>query len=395
MFKSIDKQGWILRLIYCLFFIQAGAWYSLFGLFLDRFGLNGLESGIIIGIFPVMMLLAMPFWGMVADKLGHKKALLITALLTSLSYGLYFFGKSFWYFFASTIIVALVYNPTMNSLLDSIALDYVDKHKKTNFGNFRVWGSFGYAAGSLFAGKIMSLVAMKYIFIVASILLFVGWCLLFFVRTETIVKKENNDSIYKGLIPVLRNKVILRFLFLNTIIAISIQSVWSFYSVYLSKIGADDQTVGIGIMLQALVELPFFPIAYIVIKKFGLIRAITISTFFTAVRLFLYSSVSNPYLALPIESLQGFSYILNLLAAIEFLNLTVPVQWRATGQSLFASTYFGVGAIVGNWWAGYLIDRFDIQKMFLVNSGIMVFVFLFSFLIKNKKYEPVEIQNNQ
>ena len=108
-----------------------------------------------------------------------------------------------------------------------------------------------------------------------------------------------------------------------------------------------------------------------------------------------YSSYpDNYYWALPIECLQGFSFTLNLIAAIEFLNISVPVKWRATGQSLFASTYFGIGAIVGNWWAGYLIDKFDVQKMFLINSGIIFITFVFSFLIINRKYESVEIQNN-
>ena len=144
-------------------------------------------------------------------------------------------------------------------------------------------------------------------------------------------------------------------------------------------------------MLQALVELPFYPIAYYIIKKFGLIRAISISTFFTALRLFLYSSVTNPYYALSIELLQGFSYILNLIAAIEFLNMTIPVQWRATGQALFASTYFGLGAIVGNWWAGYLIDVFGVQKMFFINALIICLTFVFSFFIKNKIYDTQKV----
>lgn len=396
MFKTIDKQGWILRMVYTLFFIQAGTWFSLFALFLDRNGLSGLQSGIIMGIIPAVMLIVMPFWGMVADKVGHKNTLLITALLTCGCFFLFILNTGFWYFLIATIILALVYNPTMNSLLDSIALDYVDNHKKANYGNFRVFGSIGYAAGGLFVGRLMTVYLvnpqdMKYIFIFASALLFAGWLLLLFIKQEHKIEKREKESIFIGLKPIFKDKDIVGFLILNAFVAISIQSVWSYYPVYLNKIGASDQIVGIGIMLQALVELPFYPIAYFIIKKFGLVRAVSISIFATALRLFLYGTVTNPTWALSIESLQGFSFILNLVAAIEYLNTAVPIQYRATGQAMFASTYMGIGAIVGNWWSGYLLDVVGIQPMFLINAGIICLTFVYSFFIKNRQYEHQQV----
>ncbi|MEI6751755.1 MAG: MFS transporter [Paludibacter sp.] len=396
MLKSNTKQGLLLRMVYVLFFIQAGTWFSLFALFLERNGLSGFESGIIMGIIPAVMLLVMPFWGMVADKLGHKNTLLITALLTCFCFFLFVANTGFWYFLISTVILSLVYNPTMNSLLDSIALDYVDTHKTTNYGNFRIFGSIGYAAGGLLVGRLMTVYLinpqdMKFIFIFASALLFVGWFLLLFLKQETKPVKHIKESIFVGLKPIFKDKDIVGFLILNAFVAVSIQSVWSYYTVYLNNIGASDQTVGVGIMIQALVELPFYPIAYFIIKKFGLVRAISISIFATALRLFLYATISHPIFALGIECLQGLSFILNLLAAIEYLNIAIPIQYRATGQALFATTYMGVGAIVGNWWAGYLVDAFGVQRMFLINAGIICITFFFSFFIKNRRYEYQKI----
>ena len=396
MLNSITKQGFLLRMVYTLFFIQAGTWFSLFGLFLERTGLSGFESGIIMGIIPTVMLLVMPFWGMVADKLGHKNTLLITALLTCFCFFLFIANTGFWYFLISTVILSIVYNPTMNSLLDSIALDYVDTHKTDNYGNFRIFGSIGYAVGGLMVGRLMTVYLtnphdMKFIFIFASALLFVGWVLLFFLKQEHKLVKHEKESIFVGLKPIFKDKYIVGFLVLNTFVAVSIQSVWSYYTVYLNKIGASDQTVGIGIMIQALVELPFYPIAYFIIKKFGLVRAISISIFATAIRLFLYATVSHPTFALGIECLQGFSFILNLVAAIEYLNIAVPIRYRATGQALFAATYMGVGAIAGNWWAGYLVDAFGVQRMFLINAFVICLTFVYSFFIKNKQYEHKEI----
>ncbi len=388
MIKSISGQRWIIRIIYCLFFIQAGSWFSLFGLFLQRNGLSGLETGIIMAILPAAMLLIMPLWGIVADKYGKKRTLLITALLTSISYIAFIFTNGFWNFFLCTCIMALVYNPTMNSLLDSITLDYVETQKGINFGNFRIWGSIGYASGGLIAGRLMSLMAMKYIFVLAGLLLMAGWILLLFFKN---IEKPGQDpggqkTTYLKLI--FFNKKIAGFLLLCILIAIAIQSVWGFQTTYLNSIGAGNQVIGISIMIQALSELPFYPISYFIIRRIGLLRALSLSIVFTVIRLLLYGTISNPVFAVFIELLQGFSFILTIITAVEFLNHAVPGQWRATGQSLFASTYYGIGAIAGNWWAGYLIDKFDIQKMFLINAGILLAVFFFSLGFKNVKYEP-------
>lgn len=387
MIKSVSRRRWIIRIIYCLFFIQAGSWFSLFGLFLQRNGLTGLQTGIILAIFPTTMLLFMPFWGIVADRYGKKRTLLFTAILTSLSYVVFVFSTGFWNFFLCTFLVALFYNPTMNSLLDSITLDYIETQKGINFGSFRVWGSIGYASGGLIAGRLMSLMVMKYIFVIAGLLLMAGWILLLFFKNEERVEQNAEKQKTNYIKIIFFDKKIAGFLALCIFIGITIQSVWGFQTTYLSSIGASNQMIGFSIMLQAISELPFYPISYFIIKRIGLVRGMSLSILFTAIRLALYGTVSNPFFAVLIELLQGFSFILTIIAAVEFLNHSVPKQWRATGQSLFASSYYGVGAIIGYWWAGYLIDKFDIQKMFLINAVIILVVFLFSLKLKNVKYE--------
>jgi PPP family 3-phenylpropionic acid transporter len=236
----------------------------------------------------------------------------------------------------------------------------------------------------------MSLIAMKYIFVLAGLLLVAGWILLLFFKNIEKPAPDPGEQKTTYLKLVFFNKKIAGFLLLCILIAIAIQSVWGFQTTYLNSIGAGNQVIGISIMIQALSELPFYPISYFIIRKIGLLRSLSLSIVFTVIRLLLYGTISNPYFAIFIELLQGFSFILTIITAVEFLNHEVPGRWRATGQSLFASTYYGIGAIIGNWWAGFLIDRFDIQKMFLINAGVLMAVFLFSLGFKNVKYEPAQ-----
>ena len=67
----------------------------------------------------------------------------------------------------------------------------------------------------------------------------------------------------------------------------------------------------------------------------------------------------------------GKSYYVCSLKTI--YNKLVDERWLATGQSLLYAAYFGVGAIAGNYWTGYFINRgMTIQAIFLMNAVIVL-----------------------
>ena len=146
--------------------------------------------------------------------------------------------------------------------------------------------------------------------------------------------------------------------------------------------------VGYGISFQGLCELPLFYFSARIIAKFGLRRTFLITVFATAIRLFLYSLVHNPKAALFIELLHGISWSLFWVVCVEYVNILVREQWRVTGQSLLYASYYGAGAIVGNFWTGYLYDtHMKVGQIFLLNAGIVACVAVFVMLFL-KRREP-------
>ena len=109
--------------------------------------------------------------------------------------------------------------------------------------------------------------------------------------------------------------------------------------------------------------------------------------------MFLYSVVKNPQAAIAIELLHGISWSLFWVVCVEYVNMLVREDWRATGQSLLYAAYYGAGAIVGNFWTGYLYDtKMKIAEIFLLNAGIVAMVGLLIFIfMKNKKMELQQI----
>jgi PPP family 3-phenylpropionic acid transporter len=151
--------------------------------------------------------------------------------------------------------------------------------------------------------------------------------------------------------------------------------------------GASASIVGYGLSFQGLCEIPFFYFSARIIFKLGLKRTLLLTVTATAVRLFLYSAVSDPVLAIPIEVLHGLSWSLFWVVCVEFVGTMVDKAWLATGQSLLYAAYFGAGGIAGNYWTGWLYDNeLKLSEIFLLNAGIVVVVVLFlAIFLKRQK----------
>jgi len=81
------------------------------------------------------------------------------------------------------------------------------------------------------------------------------------------------------------------------------------------------------------------------------------------------------------------------VVCVEYVNLLVREEWRATGQSLLYAAYFGAGAIVGNFWTGFLYDtKMKVAEIFLLNAvGVVIIALLILFFMKNKHPDPKKI----
>ena len=75
---------------------------------------------------------------------------------------------------------------------------------------------------------------------------------------------------------------------------------------------------------------------------------------------------------------------------MEGVNNLVDESWRATGQSLLYASYFGIGAIAGNFWTGLLYDMaLSISDIFLLNAFIVTGVGLWTWIfLKGKTLSP-------
>jgi MFS transporter, PPP family, 3-phenylpropionic acid transporter len=373
-----------LRIVYFLVFCCTGAWLPKLYDYCVYKQLSSTQSAFILSITPIMMFAVQPVYGFLADKLGHKKTLLLSTFLAAISYTGYLFNVSFGGLIAVTVVMSLFYN-TIQPVLDSMALQVAKNNTKFSYGTLRFYGAAGFAFTTIITGQVIDAVDITVIFIVSSVTMLLAFVCCFFLSDE--LHEKNTDSAYGNVWGVIKNRSLLFLLFCVFLVSMGATAIWNFYSTYLKENGGTDSLVGYGLSFQGLCELPIFYFSARIILKLGLKTTLLITVMATVVRMVLYYFIKTPLPTLPVELLHGFSWSLFWVVCVEYVNKLVDEHWLATGQSLLYAAYFGVGAIAGNYWASYFIDKgMNVANVFLLNAGVVfIVVLLLLFFMKNKK----------
>jgi MFS transporter, PPP family, 3-phenylpropionic acid transporter len=362
--------GFVLRMLYFLFYGAGAAWNPFFNVYLREIGLTGLQIGTLASIRPAVTLVGQPIAGFVADTWGRRRTLIVVlfmyaALLPMFAVSTNIVFLAFW-----VGVSAFLFSPG-GTLIDSLVLDHVEHHPRQVFAQLRLWGAVGWGVMAYLVGWFINGRDLRLTFVIAAVLLVTALVLTFRLPKEDETHAVARRSL-AGAGRVLRNKRLLLFLVLVALMQVGAAAVFSFVPVYLDEIGASSGMIGLAIGLQGLGELPLYLLAGAIISRIGPHRTIALSIAVFGIRSFLYFLIDIPALAAAVELTHGLSFSLFLVASVQYVDQLVPTEWRATGQSLLSTAYFGAGSILGNLWAGFLSDRYGIQTMFGVNAIILI-----------------------
>jgi PPP family 3-phenylpropionic acid transporter len=364
--------GNLLRLLYFLVFCCTASWLPVMADFCISRGLTGIQTSVVLSITPLMMFLVQPLTGTLADRFGFRKILLLASTLAAFSYLGYLMQGGFLWLMAVTIVMSVFYN-TIQPVLDSLSLQLAAKDPAFSYGTLRVAGALGWAVTGIITGKVIDGSQIGMVFVISFISMAgVALLTLFLPKQDVILSSESAG--YTGSTQLLKNKQLLFLLLAVVLISTGGTAIWNFYSLYMKGNGASATLVGYGLSLQGLCELPFFYFSARIMLRFGTRMTLILTVLVLSLRLMLYAFVSKPEMAIPIELLHGISWSLFWVACVEYVSKLVDAKWMATGQSLLYAAYYGLGAIAGNYWTGFLADKaMPFGQIFLLN-GLIVFM---------------------
>ncbi|WP_227522019.1 MFS transporter [Bacillus solitudinis] len=355
-------------------------------LFLYAKGFSAVEIGTIMGVAPLISIIAQPIVGFISDKYKTIKGILLLLYVgvIAVSFGVFFAG-SFWIVFLSFMLMHFALSPC-TPLIDSMSLKSLGD-KKHEYGKIRLWGSVGFFLIAVISGPILEKIGIEQLylpFIVTTLLTMVA---LLFLKDQESPNKPVNLKTAGALF---KNRIFMTFLLLCLIVIIPHRVNDTMIVLHLEGLGGTTFLIGLAWGIAALSEVPVFYYLSKKIKDSNELLLLALVAIIYTVRWGLYGVISSPYLITFLQVLQGVTFGLFWLIAMQMAVKTVPEHLRSTGQALLASVCFGIGGAIGGTGGGYILGQFGSQVLYLLMSlmtliaAVSIFMF-YRFIQKRTK----------
>ncbi len=387
------RERRLIGLEYALIFMASGAMFPFFNLYLSRnLGWSGTRIGFLGASASVLVMLTQPLWGRLSDA-SNKNTVLALALGMSacLAFLQPFAAGSFAIFFALRLGHA-VSSGSISSMFDGIALDILGEERNI-FGQYRLWGSLGFALAALTFGRVYESFGFTNMFFVYAGITAGAACVA--LRFDTTPAKgeswAKSESMRLG--PVLANPALLVLLGGIFLVMTANTAGENFFAIFLDTIGATGLT-GYAFATMALVEVPMFLMAPRVIDRFGYKPVLLFSTGLFGLKLVLNALFPIPWLVMLLQPLAGIGFALFHVSAVLMVDALVPRQFRSTGQAVLATVSWSLAGITGSLIFGRLLDTTGILAAFRIGGyvGLLGTLFIWLFVPSGEKQSSVGIK---
>ena len=362
--SSRQSGAWSIQLFYLCFFAATGAFLPYLGLYLQAIKLDGAQIGLAVSLSPLAGVLLPPFWGMISDRFGWRKRLLVgTLLVATLVAPLARLLGSFPALLALIAVIAVAISPVV-PLADATTMEWLRRHGGT-YGSLRVFGSLGFLLASLCAGVLFGGHRILWLYPCYAALL---GCTFLAALTLPTPERMAVHADGEGMRSVLRRGSIVRFLLLTAIGCGSVAAYNTFFPLYLKGLGAGTGVVGLAIGIATACEIPAMALSGRALTRWGVKPLLLAGMGACVVRWVAYALIHDYRLALLFQPLHGLTFATYYVAGVSYIEHQVPARFRTTGQTLFNGAIFGLGVVLEGNLFGQLYDRLHGNGIFALAS---------------------------
>ncbi|MFV9511260.1 MFS transporter [Tepidibacillus sp. LV47] len=370
---------------YYIYFFGVGALYPLLSVYFKDKGLTGSQLGLVMSIGPIVSIITQPIWGMLCDRYGIQKKVLMVTLLSAGAISLIFpIMNSFWLFFILTGILN-IFQSAVVPITDNISMNFVQKYGG-QYGDIRLWGSLGFAIAVWVAGILSDHLQADIIFYLYAISLFIASFLTRRMPNEHTTSFSVN--VFKGIKNLLKVPSFSLFLLGTFLLFGTMNANNTYFGIFYQSIGGTKTGIGLAFLLAAGSEVPFMRWSGKLINKFGLLPVMIFAAFVTVARWFFYSLRPSVPWVIATTFVQGLSIGLFLATAVQFVKQKADEEVQVSAMSLYGSFGLGLGSFVSSMIGGWIYEQFGILNTYVYMafaSFLSVIVFLLIWGIEKKK----------
>jgi PPP family 3-phenylpropionic acid transporter len=278
---------------------------------------------------------------------------------------------------------------TLVSLLNSLALEYMNLGIQMNYGLARGISSIAFSLTSFGLGLILNYHSgniLLPIFLVCYVLFIVA-LILFKIDTSSLPlpEKEVLESDTKqsdGIFAFLKKYKKFTVLLIGmTMVMYSHNLINTYLINIVENVGGDNADMGLSLAIAAGLELPTMAVFILIVKKVKCSTLLKISSFFFFIKSGIVWLAPNMLTINLSQLLQLFGYALFTPASVYYVNEIVDVKNSVKGQSMVGVATFSLVGAIGSITGGRILDTKGVSAMLLVGTivtGIGFIIVCFS-----------------
>ena len=372
-----------LSLYWFLYLGALGVLLPFFSLYLsDNAGLNATEVGAVVTMSPLVALIAPTAWGRLADRSGSPMRVLAAATLGAAVFTAMFpWLEGFWLLAAGAAALALFATGVI-PLVISVTLAALGERALSAFGRVRVWGTVGFlvlvvlfpmALHTFAAGHVPSSrpsgPSEPYLWVMfpaASSLILLSALIAWRIPEARELQRHARRS---GWLELRRHAPFVRLLMLSVGTYLFFQGPMSLFPLYLRGHGRGLETLSQMWMLMLLLEIPLIAFSGTALRHLGPRGLLGAGLAAGGLRWLVCGLVHDLRAVYAVQLLHGVTVAGVGVGSALYVEASVPARLRSTGQGLNAMAGVGIGSILSNVAAGWLMDHVGVNAPFVVGGS--------------------------
>ncbi|MEW5953247.1 MAG: MFS transporter [Bacillota bacterium] len=366
--KQTPTRRWALKSLIFFYYATIGVILPFLPLYLYGQGLDTSRIGFLLAIGPLVSLVVQFPWGIISDRMQTVKKIIIFQLAASAGLVTLIFQADTFSLLALTMVFFYTFCWPVLPLLDSLTLNTV-RESGGSFGNFRLWGSVGFALTALVSGSVLAVVGVdKMLYIYLGL---VGVCIGLALLTRDTQPLGRPVTMQKARELLVRREVLL-FLVIITFLSTTNKANDAFLGLFIGQLGGNEAYVGWAWTIAPLSEVPVFALGAFLLSRYNELTLLAVASAAFALRWMLFVLVPGPEYLLAVQLLHSITFGLFFMSAVAYMSKLAPPELRASGQGLLSAFIGGVGGIMGSLLGGLVMAALGPRPMYAMCAVVCV-----------------------
>jgi PPP family 3-phenylpropionic acid transporter len=331
-------------------------------LYLTWRGLSPTEAGLVVALMAGIGVLALPLWGLMADRaLGTVSALRLSCLLAALaSLALLASGR-----FGPAIVLCAsllaVARAPGEAFANALAIGTLRTGASRNYGHIRLWASIGFAVAVAVTAVVLQHTSLALILIAYPAAMVVQFASTAGHRWPVtppgpMLRRSGPRAGARSRLLLLHGGALAFGVAMGASLTAS--------PLRLVAVGGGVVAVGAAAVLGALVEIPVMRASGALWHRLGAGKVFLLGGLTFAASLVCFAASADPVLLVGASMLRGAGYALVYVGLVTAASAKLPAGRQATGQAVLQATLMGLGPLVGSSLGGFAYERTSSAVLF-------------------------------